>query len=661
MLKKIVVWFLSLVFIFCSVIIPDFSSFATVVIPSDDNTHYYFGNNFDFQSWNVTDILTSENYNNYFDSLSGELKTGVINYFASSNGLYTIDRLYNTITSYDYNITDQGKIDIYNTYFTPIVINGQTVEIDDCKKVLGYQLGSNLLFNVLLYSPSDSEICFGTGARNGFFSNEQFYASITVFNMYITTADNLDVYQFSYNTNQQITSSILNSQSFPTDKPSIRFDDLGNIFYSDVTCLFQANPTNTLVGENTSYRYDNMRDYGLAYLNNSDSTGFVVDRRTDNYLDQTSTNTSIDSNLGVVDASFSTLFGGKSFEDQILLVAYQLNQYTSNIKNEVDLKLNYRFYCSGQYDNNPFLFDGNYYDSNGYYDSYKINNTSITAIDCKKVYDNIYGSDLIGTDYGLGIIWQIANHVSNGKNMYSVNQFVGSLMSIGGFSLTKRNQDFSTSGEGKNFWNNIESAFSDSFNFVDEYVYKTGLYESTIQFNYDNSKGAVFNDAFIEFTMFIEDTTTNKCSNTYVIRYNYLDGSVQETGGFVSGDQTFNGDYTYSNTGVSTNRNSDNGYGSSAYNGGSSASIGDITITTGLNTIPYILVDIPENDWINKTPNLKNMLDDFKTMLAETKEGSILTMLPATYSYLPAPVWNYILYGVGICVMIGIWHAITRR
>ena len=48
-------------------------------------------------------------------------------------------------------------------------------------------------------------------------------------------------------------------------------------------------------------------------------------------------------------------------------------------------------------------------------------------------------------------------------------------------------------------------------------------------------------------------------------------------------------------------------------------------------------------------------------MLDETKEESVLPLITQTYNFIPAPVWNYILYGVGVMLAIGIWKAITRR
>lgn len=230
MLKKIVVWFLSFIVLFCSVIIPDFSSFATIITPVDDSSHYYFGNNLDFNNWESTDILTQTNYNN-LTTLTGDLTDYTMNTFYAQFGNYTDERLYNTLTA-DYTITDTGYYDIHNTWFKPIVVNGETIPIEDCKKVCGID-HSGFLYNILLYSPTGNNIAFGTGYRRGFFSDNLFYMSSQKFNIVMASDADLNFFKFSDNNESvQIQSSQQNSQGFPTDSQVCRADSLGNIFYN---------------------------------------------------------------------------------------------------------------------------------------------------------------------------------------------------------------------------------------------------------------------------------------------------------------------------------------------------------------------------------------------------------------------------------------------
>ena len=46
-------------------------------------------------------------------------------------------------------------------------------------------------------------------------------------------------------------------------------------------------------------------------------------------------------------------------------------EYITEMTIKINLKLNYQFFCDGQYQNNEFTFDGNFIDSVGYADSYK--------------------------------------------------------------------------------------------------------------------------------------------------------------------------------------------------------------------------------------------------------------------------------------------------
>ena len=414
-------------------------------------------------------------------------------------------------------------------------------------------------------------------------------------------------------------------------------------------------PLGNYLGE-SPYNYNNFENIISAVVNGTDTTGFVVDRRSEFMINGGSgggDNPTIDSNLGVIGGSFDCLLSADSLNNQKFLVVYDLNDYTKQIKNTINLKLNYQFFCDGQYQNNEFTFDGNFVDSVGYPDSYNVNYSNYVTIDINKVFNNIYGSDLIAGDFGLDTIFMLGNQVNFNQNFYTANEFINSIMKIGGFSLsTKKNVDYYNK---RSFWDNVADTVIDYLNY--------GFTEKSLQFNYNTSKETVFNDCYLLVTMYLENEQNNTCSDSYIYKYNYLDGTVSDVGGFAD-DSVFSGNYPTTNSGSASYPSNNTGYGGSAYGGSggsASASTGDIYVYPGMTSLPYLLVDIPEDEWINKTPNLKTIFTDFKDALSEIKDDSILNVMSETYNYIPVPMWQYLTYGVSILLAIGIWRGITRR
>ena len=132
---------------------------ATVVVPTDDATHYYLYNHFDFTEWTSDDFLTSQNYIDYFDTLTGDDKTQIVNKFPVSEDNYTI-RVINDFITGNYAV-NQG-FNSAGLYFTPIIVNGETIPFEDCKAFIGIFSGSGsgyiLLTLYLYYCPNDAVI-----------------------------------------------------------------------------------------------------------------------------------------------------------------------------------------------------------------------------------------------------------------------------------------------------------------------------------------------------------------------------------------------------------------------------------------------------------------------------------------------------------------------
>ena len=644
MFKKTIAFTLSVIIVLLNSVI-DLS--ATSLIPSDDSTHYYFGNALDFTSWSADQLLTQSNYS-VANEFPGDLSLNVANTFYSQNGNFTDTVLFNTLTG-DYTV-DVDKIDINNTYFKPIVIDNDTIPISACKKVCGIQYGANKLYNILLYSPSNTDIAFGTGYRAGFFSENDFYMSVVEFPLSFYDYNNIRVFQFGSGTNEnQIFSTVQNQQGFPTDSKVCRLDELSNIFYSETTILFQALENNATYGESSLYRYDLMANYGYNWLHNVDISGFCQDRRTSSFIEQVNPVSLIDDKLGVLIGSYNHLFTGLSYNDCCLFIGYQLNDYTKALGNNVSLKIDYNISLEGEYRENYFEFNKSFSECTGYLDSYNIFNSNYIQIDMSKVFSMIRTNY---TDTSVNHEFSIINAIPTNSaiqeiSSFSVKDIFDVLIRSGGFGLAQKKQYVS------NVWDDIASKADNVLGYV---------LSSSYSFYENSSRQGVFDNAYMTITEYLE-TAEGKKSDVNIWTYNFMTQQISNVGGFENNseqDTDFGGFYMDNIFAKNDNGLTDTS-GQYAIQPYSSATVGNIYINSGLSSIPYILVDIPENQWMAQTPNLNTLLNDFKSMLAETKENSILNMLPSTYSYFPAPVMQYLLYGVGLIVMIGIWRAITRR
>lgn len=633
---------------------PYVDSYAYGDTPLDDDNHYYLGNNLNFIMWDNDDILTQDNYNSFYDELSGELKTGVVNYFANTNGDFSQDRFVNTLLN-DYSVGD-GYINLDNLYFKPIVVNGEIIPIENCKKVLGYIVGSNLFHCILLYSPFDTEIAFGTGYRRGFFSSDNFYMSYVSYPMSVVNIDNIKFIQFkSENNSGQLYSSEQSNQGFPIGSRAVRMDNLGSVLYSDVTCLFQALTNNTLVGSNSIYKYDEMANYGAAWLNNSDDTGFIVDRRTSLFLDNINQTPDdpIDHSLGVLEGSFNNLIVGNSVNYQYLFTNFVLNNYTKNMKNNINLKLNYRVTFEGYANGEYFNVDNNFYDTNGFYDSYNIYNSNYIQIDLDEVLKNIRGetdnSGLLSVINTLpafnGVNFQPPTlSMFDTLNLYINNDLINE-------SIV--HQEINTT-----IWQDI-------VNSADSVAQK--IFGQTPTFIDKNANVQILN-CTLYITQFLEDKSTNKTSESNIFIYDYLSGNVQEVGGFENNSETdipFNGFYMDKNWSLN-----DNGIISTSGNNGgivggsssSNASVGDIYVNVGTQGVGQVIVDMPADEWLQHSPNFNELISIVKSGLTDVSEGSqsVTALLAASYSVFPPAIWGYLALAIAIISALSVIRYIRR-
>ena len=86
----------------------------------------------------------------------------------------------------------------------------------------------------------------------------------------------------------------------------------------------------------------------------------------------------------------------------------------------------------------------------------------------------------------------------------------------------------------------------------------------------------------------------------------------------------------------------------------------DISIVVNDNPFPYILVDIPENQYIDTTPRFRDMMSDIVSAVGEDRNESIVTLVKQEYDYLPEQATRYITYAVGVICLVGFWKLLRK-
>lgn len=622
-MKKFIISVLSIFLLIITVIIPDFSSFAVDVTINNtigDVLYDYTSN----------DLLSTDNYNNYYDTVDNGLKYCVpidLHYVNNTNTSYLPSNLWNLVS----NAFNDNSFK--NISFHPDTPEGSL-------NFIIFFVGpsySNLMELVSVVPQGDLYIV------DGYLISDQPYTIYWVdYSFNINTANE----QYVINTNPYIyggdykhSRSVSNVSSNGVYEAN--YNNPSYFIYSEIPFYFTYSSNNdyqdmSYLGQ-SPYNYDNYINVYNAI--GSDTTGFVVDRRTQKMINGDDSEDELLNDVDLMqfegELGFEYFdFKGYISENQDLIFPnyianYKLNNYTDLRKDNIEICASYSFDFKL-----TFKMVGN-----SMYGYQSANMGSMGFSDTLPVSQNNYGMDL--------------NAFMDDNTLVNYRETSGLHLQSNGIQGYENIQNFSQNSMiadfGRYFYkimnnvtaNKVVNSKRDSYFYITcqfwiEYVDEKGRITQSNKIirkidywgDSNNLLAPVVNN--IDDSAIIDDD--NEFHN-FIDSYNYKKIN-EDTDGYLS-------------------------YLPSISNNPNNSSVGDVIIQQ--NPYPYVLVDIPENDWLNKTPNLKNMLTDFKTMLAETQDGSILTMLPATYSYLPTPVWNYILYGVGICLMIGIWHAITRR
>ena len=651
-----------------------FVLFPNLKVNAEDITIYYLHDVIDFTRLQAGDYNTDlNNYNLNFNDVSGYLKNDInygdgswtgsnfSNVFVNNN---LIDKWVNSVNN-DYTVSNQNTINFKGIESPDIVVNGDILDRSFYKTVIATDAGANMpssnyIIVCSVYVPDDT-ICFLEQGRLMTSKNDVYYA----YNIYQVFTDG-DYLSFSKWGN---TSSGTNSYYTTYDFDQNNTPDLYQLyvtlngwFYSDIPVYYSwANHSNgegAFLNQSPYYYGDyngrggTTNSVGKYVLSGDDNTGFVIDRRTEAMIniDDDSNNNQI-----IQDGFDPKLFNGElgfnSFNASASLnynsttdlyepyfdIKYQPNNYTEiNIEDitlyyqaEVFLKLTL------SRDMNNFYYTSTRYKTSGQ-GSLDRSGTSPNANRYEFILYAMNNPPLGNASWN-----NTSTRSSAGLNtQFGISRFSGSNIDSDisiGVSAFKHNNYVVVPSE------------SEALELINDFL--------------NGKNGNIENKSYgyYKIQLYIKNNVTGDISTTYSSIFDLFGNKICDNSRSMinNDDQAYNdfvNDFYYlDKDGDLTPVD----YADRINLYGGNSSVGDITIYQ--NPYPYVLVDIPENEWMSYTPNLRTLLTEFKTMLSEVHDESVLKMLPETYNYFPAPFMQYMLYGVGLIVMIGSWRAITRR
>lgn len=388
-----------------------------------------------------------------------------------------------------------------------------------------------------------------------------------------------------------------------------------------------------------NYNYDDIAQVFNAI--GTDTTGFVIDRRSEHMINESSGYGSSDQIIsdgfdpelfdGSLGFNWFNSSGSTNYVQSLdqykpfIQLKYKINNYTDIHKNdvslvwdsEINMKLTYR-----DSSNVTFITSCRYqasgdWDLVGHENQFTLLAAQESNLYSLKSVRSTSGSNPYGNEF---------------RDTNNINQNISF-----GISSYRHNSAVVTNSE------------SDAYDLIKDF--------------FSGNKGNRTLDSYgiIYFNVYLKDNVTGETSIIYKSAFDLFNNKFDDN----HTDLVNNDDSAYNDFIDSFNYQDDNGdlslvdYAKPYGYGISSSQVGDITIYQ--NPYPYLLVDIPEGEWMSKTPRLTTILKDFKDALSEVKNDSILNVMSETYNYLPVPVWQYFTYGVGILIAIGIWRAITRR
>lgn len=594
----------------------------------------------------VENVFSVANYDDYYDFQQNYLKTAVNKSSWLQDGDPNFGSLVETNTLNDIEARNSDDLnDIEDTYFS------DSDNLHLMAKAWWRSNGLKYLYNMGLSEGNDYALI-----DNTIYSHNPFDVDVTMFED-VSNENGPNYNYYNYQPDNWVAQLDNSTGLYKCTIPQSMF------FYSDIPIY------STYVDvEGTEDNYLGQAPYNYQNADNiynsigTDQTGFVSDRRLFRGLPETGT----DDLLGVMQDSFVLLFSGASVDDMSLFCGYEFNNYTKAKQSNLFMQFDYTFKMSGVFMGQGVTHSFNYLDLVGYTDNYNVNNSNYLLIDVDNVLKKMrtQNSDLLNDINVIqGRKQEFYNKVmyvyKNGLSAYDL------ITSLVGYGLTV------------NTWvdNSVNKTdFSINLPILD---YQLGFDASNI---YRSQYGTYDQLDYMNLvvTCNLYDSRTGKISTISVTDFDLKNNTVSSQGGFEKNGENepnWNNNYTNGNQGQSESESQNNlvnpynpqnlNNGSFAQGGaggqGGSATGGNANVIVNTGNGQYYVVDVPADDILKKTPNLKNIINDFKDMLDTTQEESVITLITRTYAFIPAPVWNYILYGVGIMLAIGIWRAITRR
>lgn len=594
-----------------------FNTFVYAEEPEQQETEYTINLIYNNQNIPKESYQTIDNYNAYYNLLSGNLKNDIVfrGYTEDQYNGNQFEGFYNSINYYGNN----EYLDFNELTFKAITVDNNVIPFNDCKYFISLEHDtSNLYINLyLLYSPSQTEI-YIIGSQ--ICSENIFYVSVHRYYMINNIIDGNYYYSYSELVGGVSTAEHdLYSVASATDGilDIYHYYNFGSIILSSDPIYYEWNGQND-TPNNDLYNNGYTAFYYIFWhlMQGDDTTGFLTDRRI--YVG------SSPSEGGVIrdeinPEDFNGNLGFKSFYPQSSLnldkvsgrhlapftfIKYQPNNYTRlKAPERVIVKYECQFYCYVKL-KNGFFQKWNFYATLDYpltdapeelYLNYDIFNQSNPR------YQDNYKNDLDIND----------------------NQYTNS-------------QDYTYVID---YWWMRQPKFDDDISQVVPEEYKISemqLYFNTECYLYDSVTGETSKRTTFKLDVLNEKTTFDDGA---------IDDDDDEYTKFIT-DHDFDNDdkpviYVPTVNPVITDDR-------------------DISIVVNDNPFPYILVDIPEDQYIDTTPRFGAMMKDIVSAIGEDRNQSIVTLVKHEYDYLPEQATRYITYAVGVICLVGFWKMLRK-
>ena len=594
-----------------------FNNYVYADDPEEQITEYTINLIYNNQNIPKESYQTLDNYNAYYDLLSGNLKNDII-FGGFSETQYNSNQFEAFYNSINY-IGNNEYLDFNELTFKAITVDDNVINFNDCFYFLSLKsdTSNNYLNLYLVYSPTSNDEIYISGDQ--MCAEHIFYYSLNRYKMIINNIDG--VYYSSYQLLSSGQYNATDTRVGVVPAPDGLLDlyhifNLGGIILSNKPFYYLWNGQNdTSNNDYTNMGFSNPYYVYWHLMQGDDTTGFLTDRRI--YVGNNS------SEDGVIrdeinPEDFNGNLGFKSFYPQSSLnldkvsgrhlapftfIKYQPNNYTRlKAPERVIVKYECQFYCYVKL-KNGFFQKWNFYATLDYpltdapeelYLNYDIFNQSNPR------YQDNYKNDLDIND----------------------QQYTNS-------------QDYTYVID---YWWMRQPKYDDDISVVpsDYKVSEMQIFFNTECYLYDSVTGETSKRTTFKLDVLNEKTTFDDGA---------IDDDDDEYTKFIT-DHDFDNDdkpviYVPTVNPVITDDR-------------------DISIVVNDNPFPYILVDIPEDQYIDTTPRFGAMMKDIVSAVGEDRNQSIVTLVKQEYDYLPEQATKYITYAVGVICLVGFWKMIRK-